>query len=71
MLIVLAARVFAGVTLAAIAGGFLLEHSLAGWSRRSARVVKKGGRRGWTEAVWVVGTLTASFWSIGVLLEPA
>ena len=71
MLDVLLARALAGVILAAIVAGFLLGHSITGWSHQTVRVVKAGGARRWTQVLWVAGSLTAAFWSIGVLLAPS
>ena len=70
MLSQLAAQAFAGISLSAIVGGFLVGHWLSPPNRQPVRVAVRRERTRWTEAVWVGGSLVASFWSVGVLLVP-
>lgn len=71
MLSLLVAQVFAGVTLAALLGGWVAGHLRPLPSAAGAPVVAADRSTPWAVGGWVGASLLAAFWSVGVLLVPS
>ena len=64
-------QVCAGIALAATLVGFILGRSRLPTSNEPVRVVATRAPARGTQVVWILGTLVAVFWGIGVFLAPA
>jgi protein-S-isoprenylcysteine O-methyltransferase Ste14 len=71
VLSLLIVQVFAGVTLAALIGGFVAGHLRPPSSAAGAPVVAAHRSTRSALGAWVGGSLLAAFWSVGVLLAPS